>query len=775
MTEDMLNNASVSSSVREKIYKYNMLANTNGKFSSKSIKLRNNAYSVSSINSVSRSTLSDYLSGSNENQHEHNSPNRTSTIINHFQSNIDKRKSSVSLNSHKHDELKETPSISIHATTPIISKELRIPTQNNSDEIGLEIIESETIHDNYRSRSTTIEHYGEDSIQQQTTDISLITPSPQSRLPPPLPPLPLSGRSFSNLESTIPIKRSFPLSNLLLETGALVVVFILCMVLVLAIKENQANLRTTMQIVYTYIYLISIIWMIWCALDIIKFRRHWIKLTATAHDHEEYMDMVEHNSLHLAYFPDIHNTGGLFMRIGAGLLCMGGLILTIIELAKTIETVRIDQAHHRASVANYSKSVSIARSIMFIFRFIFHCIQFTFLFRYGNLIIDRYHFIARVGLIHIVIANFCTWFEAIVIETLEQIHKQSDHIRLKSVPQTLGTINFTSVDTTNLTFGRVNIFKNILAAAPTEEDHSHNSTTTVLEFIENVESLMGSYLYPCLIEYSLICVTVFYIMWRNVGKTQNRSFLHFADRHIFSINCSRASYGLVFGGILFLLTILALIPAYIVETSTAIPITHITEFVLLIVSSLIVCISFIYTTKLYYDRQAHVDTFDRILILITTIGDFAYSCFGLFASIFVQTYTIPVPRFIEILIHLLSIFQTFFQSAFILDALKRRIITKSEFRKKPGRELITALLLINLAIWLHDSLSAKKVQLNPLQTDYYDATTWSIVQAFTSPLSIFYRFHSSVCLADIWQEVYHNHGNHRLDRSINTSNNNNQH
>ena len=59
---------------------------------------------------------------------------------------------------------------------------------------------------------------------------------------------------------------------------------------------------------------------------------------------------------------------------------------------------------------------------------------------------------------------------------------------------------------------------------------------------------------------------------------------------------------------------------------------------------------------------------------------------------------------------------------------------------------------------MHDSLSAKKVRLNPSQVAYYDAATWAIIQAFTSPLSIFYRFHSSVCLADIWQEVYHDYG-----------------
>ena len=59
-----------------------------------------------------------------------------------------------------------------------------------------------------------------------------------------------------------------------------------------------------------------------------------------------------------------------------------------------------------------------------------------------------------------------------------------------------------------------------------------------------------------------------------------------------------------------------------------------------------------------------------------------------------------------------------------------------------------------LAIWLLDSLSARKVKLNPIQVRYYNGGTWAIIQAFTSPLSIFYRFHSSVCLSDVWQEVY---------------------
>jgi len=58
--------------------------------------------------------------------------------------------------------------------------------------------------------------------------------------------------------------------------------------------------------------------MSWCTFDIIKFRRQWKKLTLEAHNQEEYMDIVEHYPHNIPYFPDIHNNGGLFMRVGAG-------------------------------------------------------------------------------------------------------------------------------------------------------------------------------------------------------------------------------------------------------------------------------------------------------------------------------------------------------------------------------------------------------------------------------------------------------------------------
>jgi len=217
-------------------------------------------------------------------------------------------------------------------------------------------------------------------------------------------------------------KRTFPSSTFVLEFSALVTVCMLSMVLVSAIREDLTNLRSivqvifassrslfhsnsNIQIVYAYVYLASILWMSWCMLDIIRFRRHWTKYMSTVHDEFDDADVVKYYPYNLSYFPDTHNTGGLFMRVGAGrkcvcvcvlcmaliclkmftlVLCMGSLLLTVIELARTGEILRLDFIENISNEYHYSRTVYITKMITFIYRFLFHCIQFTFLFRYGN-------------------------------------------------------------------------------------------------------------------------------------------------------------------------------------------------------------------------------------------------------------------------------------------------------------------------------------------------------------------------------------------------------
>lgn len=186
-------------------------------------------------------------------------------------------------------------------------------------------------------------------------------------------------------------------------------------------------------------------------------------------------------------------------------------------------------------------------------------------------------------------------------------------------------------------------------------------------------------------------------MWRNVGKDQDNIYLRFGDRHIYTLNCSRSSRGLLFGGIVVVSTILTLIPRFSFQ-SIAHLLTQITELVLMILALIVVLIGFFRTSKLFLDKSAHIDSFDQVLIILTTVGNFAYWLFALFASLLTTSKDSSEKHLLnmEIAIGFIAIVQTFFQSAFILDTLKRRTRTPSEVRRKPGREAVTALLMINL-------------------------------------------------------------------------------
>lgn len=224
--------------------------------------------------------------------------------------------------------------------------------------------------------------------------------------------------------------------------------------------------------------------MIWCTYDIIKFRKKWTAMTPSAHHQAESTDTATGDPQHISYFPDVNNTGGLFMKFGAAceysslslshkkcrdsrcacrsVLCMGSLLLSIVELAETVEMLHSHPPTYEILFVSYSRPVFITKAMTFMCRFVFHAVQFLFLFRYGNvspisqrkkklseynprflllqIVIDCHRIIAKIGLIHVVIANFCTWFEgtlndesssevkycsisAIVIETLEELHK----------------------------------------------------------------------------------------------------------------------------------------------------------------------------------------------------------------------------------------------------------------------------------------------------------------------------------------------------------------
>lgn len=108
------------------------------------------------------------------------------------------------------------------------------------------------------------------------------------------------------------------------------------------------------------------------------------------------------------------------------------------------------------------------------------------------------------------------------------------------------------------------------------------------------------FLFPCTIEYSLICAAILYVMWKNIAKmapssSTSQSLSSKLERagtglpgpyykrspHHYSVDCARAHKGLFVGILILVLTILSLI-LFFVLTSRA-------EFVYLAVIEVNIC------------------------------------------------------------------------------------------------------------------------------------------------------------------------------------------
>ncbi|KAK9508460.1 hypothetical protein O3M35_006013 [Rhynocoris fuscipes] len=94
--------------------------------------------------------------------------------------------------------------------------------------------------------------------------------------------------------------------------------------------------------------------------------------------------------------------------------------------------------------------------------------------------------------------------------------------------------------------------------------------------------------------------------------------------------------------------------------------------------------------------------------------------------------------------------QTLTQTLFIVYYW--RIRTKKP--DKPARQLITFLLLCNAAFWCINTLVLNRISSDIEMIDFYGRWGWTVMSRIAMPLNIFYRFHSTICLFEIWKNVY---------------------
>ncbi|XP_018343687.1 PREDICTED: uncharacterized protein LOC108749455 isoform X1 [Trachymyrmex septentrionalis] len=313
----------------------------------------------------------------------------------------------------------------------------------------------------------------------------------------------------------------------------------------------------------------------------------------------------------------------------------------------------------------------------------------------------------------------------------------------------------------------------IYAEALTEDGTVSNSCGRV-NIMGTIVQDAAPYLFPFIIEYSLIGAAVIYVMWKHIGRHPRWPHLAEADleRRLEAmlsrravalahaghtrVDCVGASKGLFFGLLLLVGSLICLILFFVLIHHPefgllAIYLADVSHCVLMALSIIAIIIGFIRVQSLKFKAEEQSDLND-ILLRVSAFGLFVYAVFSVIAgSLAAFTHE---PNLLVMVTGLLSVAQVVLQMLFIADVSRRRVHLPEHDRSKPGRQVVTFLLICNVTMWVIYTFETQKVIANPVQLDFYGFLAWAIVQRVTLPLCIFHRFHSAVTLAEIWKTSY---------------------
>lgn len=183
--------------------------------------------------------------------------------------------------------------------------------------------------------------------------------------------------------------------------------------------------------------------------------------------------------------------GSIFLRIGAVAFGLGTMIYNGLELGSFFETPRASACY------------SILYGVNPVLQATFTFAQMYFIFTYSKLMINKFKLLARLGLMHLVATNLCTWIRTLGKETVAELQ-------------------LAATESNNSLHG------SIMDEPACQKD----------AIMGGILKKVSPYLYPFIVEYSLIGAAFLYIMWCNIGRRQQLAIVE-----LFNSNGHASSIG----------------------------------------------------------------------------------------------------------------------------------------------------------------------------------------------------------------------------------------
>ncbi|CAG2113505.1 unnamed protein product, partial [Medioppia subpectinata] len=422
--------------------------------------------------------------------------------------------------------------------------------------------------------------------------------------------------------------------------------------------------------------------------------------------------------------------GSFYLRVGAVAFGIGSMIYSGLEFAQFFELESKEHCY------NFLYGFTPGSHVAFTF------IQLYFIFMNSRVLIGRHKLIARFGLMHMIATNICVWLHVLIQETKHQIMLIVNpnttellpdfSIAWEHVDDVVEEISEDYLESIGPSYPSGALKANHQIVRRSLADHSISMTHGECRRSNVIGDLVrdaSQFLFPCTIEYSLICAAILYIMWKGVEDRHPfadslicAAILYIMwkgveDRHV---DCAKAHKGLFTGIFLLVISIISLIIFFVFIKKPqfrhlAVLQAHIIELFIYCINAIACLIALFQVRQLPYNRHRNVEL-DNILLIVAQIGLYIFTMFSIIGA---QFFTLQQNTKLVLINALACIIQATLQSIFILDASHRYASTPDQMRRKPGREMVTFLLVCNFAMWSINTLETRRADSNPVQMHFY--------------------------------------------------------
>nr|CAD7452530.1 unnamed protein product [Timema tahoe] len=371
----------------------------------------------------------------------------------------------------------------------------------------------------------------------------------------------------------------------------------------------------------------------------------------------------------------------------------------------------------------------------------------------------KHALVARFGIMHMIATNLSEWLYVVVEETKYDIQQHFRNLEERNLIQILNNPN----ETASGSFSESLELRNSIAFLPDKSSECWRS-----QIMKNLLRNSSSFLFPCTVEYSLLCTVILAVMWRTAcnsfdsPRTRKQSgvnVIYARSISQFSVDCASAYKGLIAGLLVTLISTISLIlffelvrqPKY---AKLAVFQVNVWEAFVLGTSIAVVILCYMKMRTIGQRREHRDLELEHILLFVTQFGVFLYTSFHIIGAYFMMNAANNRWDVMRIVTPVSALVQSICQTLLVLDAWRRGCSTPEQVERKPGRQMVTFLLVANMVMWIVNRLVNNRAESYPEQMEFYGVWAWTIITHMCMPLVVCYRFQSSVCLYEVWKHVY---------------------